>query len=43
MILAINYVFKAILMILGLFYGNLLNYNANTGADVWKIDINGKW
>ena len=34
LILAINYVFKAILMILGLFYRNLLNFSANTGADV---------
>ena len=34
---------KAILMILGLFYRNWLNYSAHMGANVWKIDINGIW
>ena len=32
---------KAILVILGLFYRNWLNFSYNTGTDVWKIYING--
>ena len=38
--LAINYVSKGYLMILGLFYRNCLNFSDNTGAGVWKIYIN---